>query len=391
MREFQFPVGYHRFHRRQLFNFQLNRWYSLGYTRLRDLEEAGKKIKSFGDWKLRMVELAERALDENRLMNAAFYYRAAEFYVRSKDPEKEALYDRFVELFYRAFEKDEIERCRVPYEGAFLPALRLPPASGSPKRGTIVIHGGFDSFIEEWYSMMTYFSNQGYEVIGFEGPGQGGALRKCGLPLTHEWEKPTGVILNHFRASGVTLLGLSMGGWFALRAAAFEPRISRVIASGHAIDYMKSMPPAFRHIHLWCLRHCRGFMNRMAELKFEKRENTASWAVDHLKYITKQEQPLDAMEIYLLMNDRNIHSERVTQDVLILTGKEDHLIPFKMHDMQLRALTNARSVTGRVFTRAEHAQNHCQTGNVGLALDVMAEWVATVSGRDLHSSDGRGA
>jgi hypothetical protein len=65
----------------------------------------------------------------------------------------------------------------------------------------------------------------------------------------------------------------------------------------------------------------------------------------------------------------------VRQDVLILTGREDHFIPFKMHDMQVKALTNARSVTGRVFTREEQAQNHCQIGNVGLAIDVMVKWI----------------
>ena len=344
------------------------------------MEEAGKKIGSFRDWKFQMLKLAEEAVSENRLMNAAFYYRAAEFYVTSKDPDKESLYDRFIELFYEAFEKEEIGRHKVPYENAFLPALRIPPAS--QKKGTILIHGGFDSFIEEWYSMMKYFSNHGYEVIGFEGPGQGAALRKYGLPLRHEWERPTRAILDYFNPVSITLLGLSMGGWFALRAAAFEPRIDLVIASGHAIDYMKSMNPLFRHIHLWCIRHCRNFMDRMAVLKFEKREGMASWVVDHLKYITKKDQTLDALEIYLLMNEKNIHSELVKQDVLILTGREDHFIPFKMHDMQVRALTNARSVTDRVFTKEEHAQNHCQTGNVGLALDVMGEWIARMSERD---------
>ncbi|MBU7014697.1 MAG: hypothetical protein HXS52_01065 [Theionarchaea archaeon] len=39
-RRFTFPVGYHEFHRDQVFNFQLNRWYSLGYTRFEDLKEA---------------------------------------------------------------------------------------------------------------------------------------------------------------------------------------------------------------------------------------------------------------------------------------------------------------------------------------------------------------
>jgi pimeloyl-ACP methyl ester carboxylesterase len=372
-----FPIGYHKFHSKQLFNFQLNRWYSLGYARFEDMEEAGKRIKNFKDWKLEMHKLAEEAGLENRLMNAAFYYRAAEFYVKSKDPEKEFLYDKFIELFYKAFENEHIERHKVPYEGTFLPALRILPVP--EKRGTILIHGGFDSFIEEWYSIMKYFSYHGYEVIGFEGPGQGAALRKYGLPLIYEWEKPTKAILDHFNVVNSTLLGLSMGGWLCLRAAAHEPRIERVIASGHAIDYMKCMNRIFRAIHLWCIDHCREFMNRMAILKFEKREGMVPWVVDHLKYITKKEKPLDALEIYLLMNEKNIHSELFKQDVLILAGREDHFIPFKMHDMQIEALSNARSVTSRVFTKEEHAQNHCQIGNIGLAVDVMAEWIARTS------------
>lgn len=371
--EFNFPIGYHKFHRKQLFNFQLNRWHSLGYARLEDMEKAGKRIKRFKDWKLEMLKLAEEAVSENRLVNAAFYYRAAEFYAKAKDPEKYLLYDKFIELFYKAFSNEGIEPHEVPYEVAFLPALRILPLS--EKKGTILIHGGFDSFIEEWFSMMKYFSYRGYEVIGFEGPGQGAALRKYGLPLIYEWEEPTKAILDYFHPANPTMLGLSMGGWFCLRAAAFEPRIARVIASGHAIDYMKSMNPLFRWLHLWSMEHCREFMNRMAAMKFDKRAGMASWAVDHLKYITKKEKPLDALEIYLQMNEQNIHSELVKQDVLILTGREDHFIPFKMHDMQIKALTNARSVTGRVFTKEEHAQNHCQTGNIGLVLDVMIKWI----------------
>jgi hypothetical protein len=79
MSELEFPIGYHRFHKKQLFNFQLNRWYSLGYARLEDMEEAGKRIRSFSDWKIEMLKLAEKAVSEDRLINAAFYYRAAEF------------------------------------------------------------------------------------------------------------------------------------------------------------------------------------------------------------------------------------------------------------------------------------------------------------------------
>ena len=76
---FTFPVGYHKFHKNQLFNYQLNRWYSMGYTRFGDMQEVGQKIKNFGDWKVEMVKLAERAVSGERLMNAAFYYRGLNF------------------------------------------------------------------------------------------------------------------------------------------------------------------------------------------------------------------------------------------------------------------------------------------------------------------------
>jgi len=46
-----------------------------------------------------------------------------------------------------------------------------------------------------------------------------------------------------------------------------------------------------------------------------------------------------------------------------------------MHYKQVNALKNARSVTGRIFTRKEQGQNHCQIGNMGLALDVMVNWI----------------
>ena len=47
----------------------------------------------------------------------------------------------------------------------------------------------------------------------------------------------------------------------------------------------------------------------------------------------------------------------------------------KMHDRQVKALVNAKSVTGRIFTKEDHAQNHCQIGNIGLALDIIVKWI----------------
>ncbi|MBC8274782.1 MAG: alpha/beta fold hydrolase [Chloroflexi bacterium] len=373
--KFTFPVGYHDFHKDQLFNFQLNRWYSFGYARLEDMQEAGQKIENFADWKRELTQLAKKAVSEKRLMNAAFYYRAAEFYTFEQDPDKEPLYDKFSDLFYKVF-KDDIGRFKVPYKKTFLPAMEVSPAGGKTK-GTIVMFGGFDSYIEEFYSWMGYFADHGYKVVAFEGPGQGAARKKYGLALDYKWEKPTKAVLDYFKLDNVTLLGISMGGWFCFRAAAFEPRIKRVIASGVAFDYMQIPAVPLQWLMKLFLKS-EGLMNYLSEMKIRK-DPEHTWSIRNAMYITKTKTPMGAMKTFLQLNEKNLHSDLVKQDVLILTGAEDHFIPLKMHDMQVKALVNAKSVTGRIFTEKEQAQNHCQIGNTGLALDVMLKWLAEKS------------
>jgi hypothetical protein len=84
------------------------------------------------------------------------------------------------------------------------------------------------------------------------------------------------------------------------------------------------------------------------------------------------------------LNEKNLHSELVDQDVLILTGKGDHFIPYKLHDRQIALLANTKSLTDRVFTKAEFAENHCQIGNVGLALNTMTAWISNVDNPELQ-------
>jgi len=373
-RKIIFPVGYFKFHKKQVFNFQLNRGYSLGFTRFEDIEKIGERINTFEDWKNEMVKLAEKAVSENRLMNASFYYRAAEFYTFNDAGDKELFYSKFSKYFQLAFQEDKIEQVKIPYQSGFLPSMRIPPAG--EKIGTIVLHGGFDSFLEEWYFLMKYLAGHGYEVIGFEGPGQGAALRKYGLAFDIEWEKPVRAVLDYFNLSNVTLFGLSMGGWLSIRSAAFEPRVKRVIASGHAIDYMKCYPYLIHIIHIWFLKQkgMESFMNKMA-LRKANGNNLQGWMTKQLMYITQKDKPMEAFEIWVSMNEENIHSEKIIQDILLISGRDDHFIPIKMHQKQIDALVNAKSITDRIFTKKENAQNHCQIGNIKLLLDVIIDWL----------------
>ena len=100
---FTFPVGYHEFNKNQAFNFQLNRYYSMGLGRFEDMKEVGQKVNSLEEWKAAMLKLAEASVSKGRLMNAAFYYRASEFYLLRGNPEKDLLYEKFKGIYFCRF------------------------------------------------------------------------------------------------------------------------------------------------------------------------------------------------------------------------------------------------------------------------------------------------
>ena len=79
---------------------------------------------------------------------------------------------------------------------------------------------------------------------------------------------------------------------------------------------------------------------------------------------------------------RGGHGSLGRRAVLLFAGSEDLYVPCSQLTEQINTLTNSRSITARVFTRSEHAQNHVQTGNIALSVNVMLGWLAELDERD---------
>lgn len=368
------PVGYRNFHPDANFNFQLNRW--LPYLPEAELHEAAAGISTFEDWKRVMWRFAERAEGEGRLSEAAFYYRAVEFFLGSSDPDKDKAYEKFVTLFGQVDWGVEYTRVEVPYGDNYLPAFVIEAAGETID--TLVVHGGFDSFAEELLHQVTHLSEHGFRVILFEGPGQGYPLKAMHMPMIPEWEKPVAAVLDHFSIDDCSLLGISLGGCLATRAAAHEPRVKRVIADDVLEDFFgvltSRMEPAKAKI-LGRLMNwgAKGLVNR-AMAKATSQDIVTAWAVDHGMHVSGTTSPYDYLMWTRHMNTRDI-SHKVEQDFLLLAARDDHLVPLEQFYSQAKTLTNVRSFTGRVFTAAEHASSHCHIGNQGLAHKVMLDWL----------------
>jgi hypothetical protein len=112
-----------------------------------------------------------------------------------------------------------------------------------------------------------------------------------------------------------------------------------------------------------------------------RRSLVVEWGVKQGMLTTGTSSPYDFLRAEMRFETMSV-SGMLTQDVLIMAGAEDHYVPLEQFPEQLRLLTKARSVTARLFTRAEQAQNHVQIGNTGLSLDVIVTWLEGLEARD---------
>ena len=371
------PVGFERFHRRAFVNYQLNRAHALGYAERDELREGATKIRSREDCVAVFESLSATAEREGRLRNATSYLRIAEFFTPPRSVEKVPRYLRYRQLFDSSFGNTGAVRHEVPYAAAALPAYRYPAIG--PHRGSVLIHGGFDSLIEEFFAIWERIAAAGFDVIAFEGPGQGGARALGGLTFDHDWEKPVAAVLDYFGLQTAGLVGISMGGYWALRAAGHEPRIDRVVSWPPVYDWLHRVPGPLRGATRAMLRHRRfmrwnvGVRTRLVPMLRQ--------VVDQALYLVGGDDPMDAVDWFLGMNATHLGSERITQDVLLLCGEHDAFQPPVLARAQATALTAAHSVTMRTFTKDEQADQHCQMGNLNLACQVLTAWLRDTGSR----------
>src|ERR1700679_590014 len=247
-------MGHPRFFADQTYNFETIRVLSDIQPAGGDSEEALQAIPAIrsgdsqswyaawtgaGDRAMRLANATQESTGKgDALLSAHNYYRAAEFFLAPRDPRRPALWRKNVTAFYTGLDtlKVAYERIRVPYGAHHLNAVYYPGGADSETKPLIVFVGGYDSTMEELYfQLVTAAHRRGYSVLTYEGPGQGSVLREQGLTFTPEWEKPNGAVLDTFLASHpkpakIVLIGASMGGYLAPRAAAFDKRIDGVVA-----------------------------------------------------------------------------------------------------------------------------------------------------------------
>ena len=342
-----------------------------------DLNQIIPKLKDTDSWYKQWSQFAAIRESKGDHKIASNYYKAADFYLSSDDLNKQNMYEKFRENFYKGYNGFEYERYEVPYERTFLPAVKLinPDA-----HKTLVVFGGYDGYMEEIISMLQYLKGIDYNIIVFDGPGQGTAL-KNGLKFIMNWEKPVSVILDYFDLKHVSLMGISWGGYLVMRAAAYEKRIDKVIAFDiyySALDALTIRLPKLKAKILMKLiqNGNEKRINQILEISAQKSIDL-NWKIMQARELTGERTPFG-----LIMNLKR-HTMKglgplINQDVLLLAGENDQYVPISRLPQIQRELCNAASITTKVFTKESGGAEHCQVGRLDLAFETIRGFLDVV-------------
>jgi pimeloyl-ACP methyl ester carboxylesterase len=254
-------------------------------------------------------------------LRAANYARASQYMLSDRPgaPDKRVLprAERCAALFRKGVKLvDEAEvRCvEISYEGgiSFPGILYLPRTQNRVPGGNVPVvvnvNGG-DSIQEELFFICPSAGPRlGYAVLTFDGPGQGMVLRREGVGMRPDYEVATGRVLDwlwryadahpglNLDLQKVAVVGASMGGYYALRAAADE-RFTACVSVDPAYDMWdlatSKMPGWFISGWLggWISDGIvNGMVGMLSSTNFQFK-----WEVGHMMWAFGQDSPAKAL------------------------------------------------------------------------------------------------
>ncbi len=292
----------------------------------------------------------------NCWLRAADLYRSAEFWLTHDDPRRMATFEKCEAATHKFLDccvpKGEV--VHVPYEGKHLYAYFIRAPYHTPKQPVLIAFGGLDSFKDElWFMVGRGALQRGISVLLVDGPGQGGTLRRLGIPTRFDYEVPVGACIDWLGTrtdvdmNRIAVSGSSLGGYYAARAGAKEPRLAACIAHGAQWDVGSRMRE--RDDDHMLASHLRWVFG-----------STSMKDVWEVSKAFKLEGALDSMKC----------------PFLICHGGHDVLGVQTANLVHDYARKVGLDVTLRFVTEEETGADHCQHDNPTIGQEIMLDWLA---------------
>ena len=312
-------------------------------------------------------------------------YFLAAFYLPEHDQRKRHFIDAASRNFDAAHTHLAMRRHTVPCKDGSLTAIHWQADPDDHARfpdapSTLVMMNGYDGYAEEIMGFAEYFPCRPFDIIAFDGPGQGHTAL-AGMPLEPQWERPTEAVLDYFGVDSAAALGVSFGGNLVMRAAAYCPRISHVIAFDMMYQLLDGLtmplPRPLRPIADAVVANPRPAWLIDAALGVAPRFSAdLAWKLQQARHLTGLSKPSEVLRAFGDYTMAPLEGA-IRQPCLVLAGDADQYVPFERLGDVRRALANAAELDVRAFHEAEDPDmaQHCQIGDLDRAFAIMGEWL----------------
>ena len=304
-----------------------------------------------------------------KYLRAGLYYLLAERMPSHKDPRRLDAYKRGIDIYKRGLicRKEPVEFIDVTFGKHKLPAIfsKAPV----PGRAPCVVHfDGLDVTKEIIYSAVAdEFRRRGISLLIVDHPGVGAALRLQGLPSGPDTEKPAGASVDYLETRSdvdpkrIGIMALSLGGYYAPRAAAFEKRFACAVAWGAIYDY-----------HACVVDRIGG-----------RGEPSVPGYAEHVNWVFGCEKIEDTLKIIKQMTLEGV-ADKITCPLLIVHGENDRQVPLWHAERTYEAAVNSPGRELKICRLADGGAEHCGADNGPLVVDYMTDWVAEKLGGNVR-------
>ena len=304
-------------------------------------------------------------------LRASRYYQTGERFIHPRSRRSMDVYAKSVKIFQEAaaiIRRPRIEPVEVPYENTSLPALLVhpdPEAAGKRPAPAMVFFDGFDVTKELQYGYgIPDLAARGIGCLIVDGPGNGESVRFRNLPLIAETERYATPVYEYlagrkeFDEKRIGVMALSLGGYYAPRAASLEQRFACCVAWGAQWDFHE----------IWVRR-------------FEALESgkvpSLSVPPEHLQWVLGVPDRASAMKKLEGFRLDGIVQKMTCPFLLLLHGAGDEQIPLAVAEKCFEAV-GSKQKTLKVFTREEGGFHHCQVDDATIGVHTMWDWIADV-------------
>ncbi len=302
----------------------------------------------------------------NKLERAALYLFTAERMQGHGAPGRAATYAKARAAFDKSTVLGRIDRERVeiPLARGTMSAL-YTQAPGEGPRPVVVYCNGLDSCKEllYWSRLPEALARRGISTLCVDQPGSGEALRLQGLPVDPHSETWASLAVDWLElrpeidAARIGMTGISLGGHFAPRAVAYEPRF----ASGA----------------------CWGANHNWLEVQHKRMKREGENPVPHYwAHVMWAFGAADMDEFLQKASGMNLngHMDRVRVPFLVTHGAQDRQISVQYAHDCYEQLVNSPRRALQIFTAREGGVEHVGADNMAYGRDCIADWFAETLG-----------